>query len=297
MSINRIVLVLILLNGVLFLNTGKQVDGPATVSLQPAAVTTAINTAVPETRHQNNRSDDAKTDFYLRKLFCQGGLCADTDYAEWIVVDAASQWQIEEVIMVRRVLLNTIAALDDVGLDGRSLVAGYRFRRFNGPYVEANTGLIGVVRHHSREIILADTAFQRLQGFYIYHELGHVVDRRSGRQLSESYHHVAYGGYQIMEDAASEQWETANGYWLREQGRHDREEATADAFALWVAFARTDMRKPIFAKMPRQAYYGSITWTMNTSLATIKNGEEAIERDRRIAHAKPLRHLHPQLFD
>jgi hypothetical protein len=274
MSINRIVLYLILFNGVLFLNAQRPVINHTAVPSRPVVAVKVVHTAVSNVHSQPNPSPETAADLYLQQQFCQDGLCADTDYAEWLIVDAESQWQVEDLQMVRHVLMQTIAALNDAGLDGRSLLASYRFRRFNGPYVEANDGLIGVVRHHSQEIVLADTAFQRMQGFYIYHELGHVVDRRTRRQLSQSYHHIAYGGYQVMEGMTPEQWETADGYWLRLQGRHDREEATADAFALWVAFAPSDGCKLIFANMPAKVHYSSIVWTVHTSLSMIKQDRQ-----------------------
>lgn len=185
-----------------------------------------------------------------------------TDTANvWFVHTEDSQWQPGEIAMVQKTLETTITALDGAGLDGRALFQGYRFRRYAGEYVHGVEGQIALVRHNSQEIILGDAAFVRLSGYYIYHELGHVVDKRTGRALS-----IAFQA-QIGGDAHEG---TPDGYWLNDHGREDREEGTADAFALWVVMRYTENLKPVFANMRNDTDYEQIVGTFETAMAAVR---------------------------
>ena len=106
------------------------------------------------------------------------------------------------------------------------------------------------------EIMLANGAFERLHGFYIYHELGHAVDRQLDRLPSEAYHRIA-GDSQEETIEESNTWATTTGFWLRYHGRDDREEATADAFAWWV-MAQAGQPKPFFPGTPVTTDYDEI---------------------------------------
>ena len=177
----------------------------------------------------------------------------------WFVHAQDSQWQSEEVALVQGVLARTIKALDEAGYDGRALFAGYRFRRYAGEYVNGVQGQIALVRHNSQEIILGDAAFVRLWGYYIYHELGHVVDKRTGRALSDAFQ------AQIGGDGVG----TPDGYWLNDHARGDREEGTADAFALWITMRYTDNPRPVFAHIPNDTDYEQIVSAFETAMAAI----------------------------
>lgn len=177
----------------------------------------------------------------------------------WFVHAADSQWQPGEIAMVQKTLETTITALDDAGFEGRAIFEGYRFRRYAGEYVNGVEGQIALVRHNSQEIILGDAAFVRLWGYYIYHELAHVVDKRTGRALSDAFQaHVG-------SDGAG----TPDGYWLNDHARGDREEGTADAFALWIVMRYTDNPKPVFAGMANDTDYEQIVSAIETAMAAI----------------------------
>jgi hypothetical protein len=107
-------------------------------------------------------------------------------------------------------------------------------------------------------------AFSVMNGFAIYHELGHAVDHRLNRQLSEGFHRHA-GGPVISE--ANEQWQTADNYWLRLEGRDDREEAAADAFAVLV-MSHAGLKQPFFARQPVTTDYDDISEALAHSLQT-----------------------------
>ena len=63
--------------------------------------------------------------------------------------------------------------------------------------------------------------------------------------------------------------QTADGYWLRAHAHEIREEATADAFALWVGSGQADMRRPIFAGTPLNANYEGIVSALETAMVAI----------------------------
>ena len=131
---------------------------------------------------------DKRTAVYLHESFCREALCAEGGWASWIIVGPDSAWTVEELEMVRVALLTTMRALDEVGLDGRALLAGYRFRRAADANINGREGKIARIYHDSGEIILSGSAFKRLWGFYIYHELAHAVDRRTGGEERKRFH-------------------------------------------------------------------------------------------------------------
>lgn len=181
-------------------------------------------------------------------------------WESWFIYSESSRWRPSELELVHETLDNTISALDDAGYDGRSLLAGYRFRRYHGEFVDGKDGRIALVRHNAKEIILADTAFKRLWGFYIYHELGHVVDKRLDRELSRRF--ITLAGSETAVDSEV----TPDGFWLNEHARTDREEATADAFALLVVLGYTENPKPVFWHTPNTADYEKIAQTLEQTL-------------------------------
>ena len=185
--------------------------------------------------------------------------------SRWFITSESSIWQAEEMDQVQQVLENTMMALAQAGINGESTLDGYRFRRFAGEYVDGATGRIGVVDHNKKEIALSDTAFLRMGGFYIYHELGHAVDFRLDRRLSEGFHAQAgsaLGGQGV-------EWQTAEGFWLRQHGYDDREEATADAFALWIMGESGNTFKPVFPGTPVDTEYEAIARFANEALVEI----------------------------
>jgi hypothetical protein len=179
----------------------------------------------------------------------------------WFIVSAEQTWEAEEIVMIQELLTTVISALDEQGLDGQALLTGYRFRRQHGEYITGYPGRIAVVNHETQEITLADAAFKRLHGFYIIHELGHVVDRRTGRQLTTTFHNLA--------SSDMEHRSTAPGYWLNLHAEHDLEEATADAFALWILSIYDAGYRPFFAHTPATADYAEITAVLVTSLNSV----------------------------
>jgi len=167
------------------------------------------------------------------------------DLEEWVVVDAGSHWTSSELRIVHNAIRDTIAALDSAGLDGHGLLAGYRFARHNDRFLAEGFRRHAVVNHESRLITLADRAFLASGGFFIYHELGHAVDRQSGRRLSLIFRDEA------LSSAGSDGLvEVADGCWLRDQGHYNVSEAAADAFALWVLVANGGRPMPDFPTKP-----------------------------------------------
>jgi hypothetical protein len=182
------------------------------------------------------------------------------DQPNWFIEEGNSTWTESELEVVGQTLEQTIQALALVGLDGQEILQGYRFRRFHGEYADAVDGRLAIVDHQKAEIVLSDAAFKRHKGFNIYHELGHVVDYRLDRQLSHLFH-LRAGTNQTATD-----WVTAEGYWLRDHGRYDREEATADAFALWVLAQGPDDFRPVFYGTPVTVDFEAIIWVIEEAL-------------------------------
>lgn len=179
----------------------------------------------------------------------------------WLISAEDGAWTVEEAEQVRSVLLDVFAALATAGVNGSELLDGYRFRRYAGEYVDGVPGRVAKVNHADLEIVLSDTAFLRQQGFYLYHELGHAVDRRLDRRLSTHFHTHTGGG-----PAAGGSWQTGAGSWIRPEGREDREEAAADAFAVWVMVEYAGLRKPVFPGAPMTTDYPGIAAAAESAL-------------------------------
>ena len=197
---------------------------------------------------------------YLDDEFCRDGLCGPGAWQTWVIVEPDSAWRVEELALLHETLRTTIRALDEVGFDGRALLRGYRFRRQSSAYVD---GLIARVNHDAQVVTLADTAVQQLWGFYLYHELGHIVDRRLHLSLRQHYHTLAGS------DTSAPSAPTADGYWMNDHGRSNQGEAAADAFGLWVVMRHTGKPKPVFAHMPNDTDYEQIATTLETVLCQI----------------------------
>jgi hypothetical protein len=200
---------------------------------------------------------------YLEKEFCQDGLCQVGNWQGWIILAPDSMWSVEELAQVRETLLTTIQALDAAGFDGQALLSGYRFRRHHAEYIDDVPGRIARIYHETGEIALADTAFIRLWGWYPYHELGHVIDRRLDSEPRARFHALA-GSKAIP---GSE--ETADGFWMNEHARFDHGESAADAIALWIVMRYTDNPKPVFWLIPNDTDYEMIAATMEQVLVEI----------------------------
>jgi hypothetical protein len=185
----------------------------------------------------------------------------------WFIGEQGSEWSSDEWEMIHEALSGTFRILAGAEIDGKTLLSGYRFRRISGEYVDSEEGKIAIVNHEKEEIWLADAAFLRLEGFYIYHELGHAVDRRLERKLSQAYH--ARTGGKLVDRGNGDEWQSGDMFWMRPHGRDDREEATADAFALLVTMSESTSRTPIFSGMPTDVNYNGIADAVSQSLTGI----------------------------
>jgi hypothetical protein len=184
------------------------------------------------------------------------------ELGQWIMEDENSVWRTEELEMVHKALSDTFDALATIGLDGRKILDGYKIRRYDGEFVRDEQGLVALVNHDQMEIILPDVAFKRLNGFSIYHEIGHVLDKQLDREMTTEFQKEA------MDRVGSTDTQslTPHGYWMRPFAREGREEATADAFALWVTVYHASMKRPIFAGMPLDVQYDAIALTVEQAL-------------------------------
>lgn len=207
---------------------------------------------------------------YLEGPFCSGGLCRSGSWAEWVILAPDSIWKVEELQTVHFALATTIGALDEAGLDGRALLNGYRFRRSQGAYLPGELGRTALVQHETREIWLADRALATRSGFHIYHEMGHVVDRRLDQALTREFQRLTLG----EEGVGSRK--TADGFWLDKFARDRAEEATADAFALWVILNHTTSPQPVFWNKPEEAHCEMIAAVMNTAVGHIAKGRQSV---------------------
>jgi hypothetical protein len=193
---------------------------------------------------------------YLDTAFCRDGLCAPGDWEAWIILGPDSKWTVEELKQVRETLLTTIKALDGAGFDGHDLLSGTRFRRHHAEFIDDVPGRIARIHHEAGEIALADTAFIRLWGWYPYHELGHVIDRRLDSEPRRRFHAL------IGSEAIPGSEKTADGFWMNEHARFDHGESAADAIALWIVMRYTDNPKPVFWLIPNDTDYEKIAATM-----------------------------------
>ena len=185
------------------------------------------------------------------------------DLKQWIIFDEGSPWRKSELAMVHKALFHTLHALDDSGLDGQELLKGYRFRRHDGEFVRGDQGLVALVRHDVEEIVLSDVAFLRLDGFSIYHEIGHALDKRLDRELNQHFHQEV--GLDVEGEIA--ELKTLDGFWMRPASREKTQEATADAFAYWVTKDVVGVREPIFAGMPFGVEFEAIDEAMDQALS------------------------------
>jgi hypothetical protein len=200
---------------------------------------------------------------YLEGPFCSGGLCRSGSWTEWAIVAPDSVWKVEELQLLHTALTTTIGALDEKGLDGRALLSGYRFRRSQGTYLPGKLGQVALVQHDTREIRLSDRALHTQSGFHIYHELGHVVDRRLQQALTREFQRLTLG------EEGIDSRKTAGGFWLDQFARDRPEEATADAFALWIILNHTTGPEPVFWMKPDEANYDTIAAVMDRILSRI----------------------------
>ncbi|MCA9953083.1 MAG: hypothetical protein H6657_16495 [Ardenticatenaceae bacterium] len=192
---------------------------------------------------------------------CAPQVCPNGDLSQWLIVSPESSWEAEEEVMVVEIVTAVINSLNQQGLDGYALLNGYRFRRQAGEYIVDRPGDIAVVNHITQEITLADAAFKRLHGFYIIHELGHVVDQRTDRQLTANFH--ARIGSDLQNHV------TAESYWLNLHAQNDLEEATADALALYVMSTYAPGYRPVFAQTPVTTDFDGIRAAMATTLEEV----------------------------
>lgn len=192
--------------------------------------------------------------FFLEEMGTAG------EWWHWIIVDEGD-WTVGQLRMVRGAIVNTMAALDDLGLDGQAMLAGYRFRRVNSRYVHDIPGRRAQVNHAEKVVLLADDAFMVYQGFFIYHELGHIIDRASGRALSSGVAERA-----IERNANPAGPEVVDGYWMRDQARTSPSEAAADAFALWVLVDFSGYDLPSFPTSPNRVDAAAIFFLVELTL-------------------------------
>ncbi|MCA9874168.1 MAG: hypothetical protein KC441_10950 [Anaerolineales bacterium] len=205
----------------------------------------------------------ADSQFYLQTEFCQDSLCPSGGWQQWVIVDAESAWTATELATLHQALVDTFAALADVGINGRHLLAGYRFRYQPGERLNGRQESIALARHELGEIILTDGAFDLQNGFSIYHELGHAVDNRLQRQLTNGFIEVIGGGEDYRRENG---YLIPDGYWVRTQTRLSPYEATADAFAVWVTTGYLQSDEPIFNSTPPDVSYRGIDLAVRASL-------------------------------
>jgi hypothetical protein len=161
-------------------------------------------------------------------------------------------------------LTNTLGALAEQGLDGRALLAGYRFGRYDGDYVHDRPYRLAAVNHGDQIITLADFAFGDETNFTLYHELGHVLDQRLDRRLSARFHELI--GSDGLASGVENDQATAEGYWLRGQSRANRLEATADAFAVWMIVSQGGQAGPVFRDTPEAVNHARIALALEAAL-------------------------------
>jgi hypothetical protein len=106
------------------------------------------------------------------------------------------------------------------------------------------------VNHSTQVITLSVTILLPENVFFIYHELGHIVDHISGRSLNDHFHALTL---EINGVTSLHEWTTAQGFFMRGQAHIVHTEATADAFALWVWVRFAGEEIPEFDDMPENA--------------------------------------------
>jgi hypothetical protein len=250
-------LAMILFSSIVNLANALTVLDPWTIWFNYGELTWERDTAVLPT----GLSSDSLA--YLENDFCRDGLCPAGAWQRWIIVDESSTWTVAHLEMLHKSLWETMSALETVGLDGRSLLAGYRFRHQSGERIHGWENSIALVRHEAQEIILTDNAFSTEDGFSIYHELGHVADHRLKRQLTTTFMAVVGGGEEYKRQTGHL---LPDGYWVRTQTSLNPYEATADAFAVWVTVGYLQRPHPTFYTMPDDVNFESISWAVDLAL-------------------------------
>ena len=200
---------------------------------------------------------------YLAGNFCAGDLCRSGSWTEWIILAPDSTWEIADLQRMRTALKDTMIALDEAGFDGFNLLSGYRFRHSRGVYLPGELGILARVDHEQQEIVLAEGALRRQWGFYIYHELGHVVDRRLEHALTNEFQRLTSGVHGVGDR------KTTAGFWLNQAAREKPGEAAADAFALWIVLNHTNTPQPVLWLKPEDTSYETITGVMDSVLQAI----------------------------
>jgi len=209
----------------------------------------SVLTLFPQTLRENPTAlDDSHFGVDAKKSLHSS--VSDFDFDHWLILDETSAWTTNELKVLERVMRNAFGALEEAGLDGNVIFNGYFFRRFQGECAKNRRGKIAVVSFSDKEIILSDSIFQPEYEFFIYHELGHVVDYYSEAVLDEQFHKLIM---QIEGVTSLHDWTTAQGFYLRGQAHIKKSEATADAFALWVWVDFAGKEIPNFYDMPSNA--------------------------------------------
>lgn len=188
------------------------------------------------------------------------------DFSKWFIENETSVWTPLERLIVETALRTSMDALAAAGLDGEALLDGYRFERFAGEYANDKKGKIALVYFEAGKIVLSDSIFLPENVFYIYHELGHVIDYRSGHTLNIKFHELTL---QIEGVTARHDWTTAQGFFLRGQAHVHKPEATADAFALWVFVAYAGNSVPEFPHMPENGDPNAIIQVYEEALSFV----------------------------
>lgn len=220
----------------------------------PAQASTSEKSIASTTSLATNTSPRSNSQETVARIF---------DISDWLITDRESRWTADEITILQGVLQDTLDALSLHGVEGMELLVEYRFRHDARPYVDNIEGRMAKIDHNKGEITLSDKAFTVLNGFVIYHELGHAVDYRLDRKLTKGFHLLSGGTDFTGND---EKWQTADNYWLRLQGRDDPEEAAADAFAVLVMVNHAGFQRPIFAHQPLNTDYDGISAAIAQSL-------------------------------
>lgn len=239
-------------NSLLALNMTKGEREEVAVTWEETAVSTiSLESLTPESQ------------IYLETEFCRGGLCPPGGWQQWIIVDEARGWTVPQLQLLHQALSDTFGALAELGIDGRQLLAGYRFRYQPGDSVINREAAIALIHHEHQEIILTDKAFSVQAGFSIYHELGHAVDHRLQRQLTTGFIEIIGAG----EDHRHETGHLIpDSHTVRTETRHSPYEAAADAFGVWVFVRYLQTAEPVFSNAPPEASYRDISDAVNIAL-------------------------------
>lgn len=220
----------------------------------PAQASTNEGSITPSTRLSTNNFPRTNSQETVARIY---------EMSDWLITDRESRWTGNETTTLQRVFHDTLNALAFHGIEGMELLNEYRFRHDARPYVDNVEGRMAKIDHDKGEITLSDKAFTVQNSFVIYHELGHAVDYRLNRRLTNGFHLLTAGTDFTGNDG---KWQTAENYWLRLQGRDDPEEAAADAFAILVMVNHAGLKPPIFAHQPITTDYDGISAAISLAL-------------------------------